>query len=422
MNQNQMMNQNKQIMDNNNMMSQNNIPMMMNQQNNQLFNQNNNNNIIFNNQNPPLNQNNPQLSNPNNPMNGNGQSQNPQFLPPTKTKLIDLGDTSYLNSVLQLLGNIPEFQKYFLNQKNQTNITEKIKNHPLSFVVYRLFYHLHPENGKEELYKPDSLLEVLGILNVVYKSHKRRNPNDLIAFILNTLHKELNKVKNSENPNPNLNLINKEQAILAGSQNFKQFNRSTISGNLNWFEVKESMCKNCGLSLYNLYSFNTFELDILSTYKIKNNSITIYDCLNFYEYGKPQKLFCNRCHSYSQFINKKKVYCMPNMIIFSLNRGELTNDLINVPFMIEEQINLSQKIEASSPDNNYNYKLAGIVSVFKDDKGIFKYSTFCKSSLDQQWYYYFNDEKIIQYDFNKVLQLHNNSKYIPCILLYKQII
>ena len=36
-------------------------------------------------------------------------------------------------------------------------------------------------------------MEVLAVLNVVYKSLKRRNPNELLSFILDNLHSELNK-------------------------------------------------------------------------------------------------------------------------------------------------------------------------------------------------------------------------------------
>ena len=315
------------------------------------------------------------------------------------------------------MGSISEFVNYFLKKENQKSITDKIKSQPLSFVVYRLFYHLYPKNGKEESYKPDSLLEVLGILNAVYKSHKRRNPNDLISFILNTLHKELNKENNSDNQNQNLNMTNREQLINASLINFGKSNKSIISGYLNWFEIKESSCQQCGSQFYNLYSFNTFELDILFTYKFKQQQpITILDCLKIHQMAKPQNLFCKSHNNYSKFINTSKIYCTPKLIIFSLNRGELNDELINVPFIIEDKIYLSMLIEAGlSPKN---YQLAGIVSVFKDNNNNFKYAAFCKSFLNQQWQYYFN-ENIQQFNLNQVLELHNNNKYIPCILLYR---
>ena len=108
-----------------------------------------------------------------------------------------MGDTSYLNSVLQLLGTIRDLARYFVNPTNEKFFVDNINNASLSFVIYRLFTHFYPypEKNQREIYTPDTLLQVLGNINQVYNSKNKRNPNDLIFFILNFIHREINLKK-----------------------------------------------------------------------------------------------------------------------------------------------------------------------------------------------------------------------------------
>ena len=85
----------------------------------------------------------------------------------SRTGLLNLGDTSYLNVILQLLGQIREFAEHFLIKKNYYH--ENIKAMPLSFVTSRLYTHIYKQNNNVvEKYKPNSYLRVLGVLNKLY--------------------------------------------------------------------------------------------------------------------------------------------------------------------------------------------------------------------------------------------------------------
>ena len=133
---------------------------------------------------------------------------------------------------------------------------------------------------------------------------------------------------------------------------------------------------------------------------------------------KKQNLKCKKCNKYSQISNKSKIYSSPNMFIFSLNRGDLKNNsLIQIPFYIEEKLDISSFLENKQAPNLY--ELTGIVSIcFQQNKYI--YVSFCKSPVDQQWYYY-NDENINPANLNYIMNAHNNNNYIPCILAYIKI-
>lgn len=382
------------------------------------------NNIIINNQNRILNNYNMQ----NNLQNNKGQKSNNNKVPITqseysfsrytkapKTGLKLLGDTSYLNSVLQLIGNIRSIASYFLNPKNADYINNNIGNIPVSFVFHRFFLHLYPFPEKEnrQIYKPETFLELLGDINKIYHTKNRRNPNELLFFILNILHNEL-KDKN------NIKIIcsdisDKNNVIKIESQNFAKNNNSIISNHFNWFEIKLLKCSKCGKNEYSLHSYNTFELNIMLTYQIKKQPIKINYCLEIYEKTTTHNSICKYCQKSTQFFMTSKIYSPSNIFIFSLDRKNLNQNFLKISFIIEEKIDITNFLEIKQgPQKNYN--LIGILSYFQKEN---KYISFCMSPIDKQWYIY-NDEDVELTNIITIINDHNIQKYyIPCILVYR---
>ena len=102
----------------------------------------------------------------------------------------------------------------------------------------------------------------------------------------------------------------------------------------------------------------------------------------------------------------------PNYFIFSLNRNNLDKDLLQIPFIVEEKINISNYLEMSKAPKDYQLK--GILSFNNKEN---KYVSYCMSPVDKKWYLY-NDEEIVLTEFNKVINSHNSNQIIPCILVY----
>jgi len=225
---------------------------------------------------------------------------------PIELGLININNnTSYLNSVLQLIKNLNNFSDYYLDNKNSIFINNNVEKFPLSYVTHRLFTHFYPlEDRKEVLYNPSPFLRVI---NTIYDNNYTRtyenNPNDLIKLILEKLDYESNQ-SNCINKNTKKelkeneeeeeeeeeeynedkeNLINyKKLKILGNGGN----NNSIVSNNLHWYEIQDFQCSTCQKIWYKFLSNNTFKLRIFETYNSKENSnnyITIYDCLNYFE-------------------------------------------------------------------------------------------------------------------------------------------
>ena len=329
------------------------------------------------------------------------------------TGLKNLVDTSYLNSVLQLLGTIRDLARYFVNPTNEKFFVDNINNASLSFVIYRLFTHFYPypEKNQREIYTPDTLLQVLGNINQVYNSKNKRNPNDLIFFILNFIHREINLKKTKYISK--VNHKDKNQVVNQSFDDFRKSNESIVSKNFFWFELKTQRCSACGNNFYYFNSYETFELDLAYCASNNNNNypLTISTCLQI-QSNKSQKSFCDYCQTYHPMNIFNKIYYSPSYFVFSLNR-EGNPNLLNVPFLLENYIDIDPFLEYKQ--SYKKYEIHAIVSFSRNEN---KYVCFGQSPVDKQWYLY-NDEKVDIININNVLNFHNNNAYVPCILLYK---
>ena len=342
------------------------------------------------------------------------------------TGLKNLGNTSYLNSVLQLLGNIRSFASYFLNPENGKLFQDKLEKYPISFVTHRLCFHLYTlfiKRGRE-IYTPDSYMCMLGNYNWIYKDYKERDPRMVLVYILNKLHDELNKGKSEDNDfiENNMKISQDRNSIINLSlQNMMKYNNSIIFNYFNWCEIKETKCMNCSNEIYDFLNFSTFELNIfdLARYKRNIDSVKLEDCLDFYSIPKIKKKYCYSCKDYKESTTTTQIFSSPNIFIFLLNLENTTNDeeLDNINFVIEKQVDLGKYIENKSAP--LKYELIGMVYL---DKIRNKYCTLACSPIDFNWFLY-EDENVCMKSYDTFMQQKFNKSlyYKPCILVYKSI-
>ena len=325
--------------------------------NNNMHFQNNNNQNMFN-------------INPNN--NFIGSNNYPDDDPSIKnTRLSDLGKKSYLNSVLQCLGNIDLLRQYFLNKEIENGILSSIALKRLAFAIQRLFVHLN--NFNNEIYRPDSILGVLQEKNIIFKQENYElNPNNCLNFILNALHDELNWKKRN-NFFQSFNQYNEQEVIQVGKSNFDSANDSIISNTFSCFGLKEIRCANCRQRKYEFQNFLTFELDLLGFFdQTKKNRISIFDCL---EYAIQKKIisnvYCEFCRNLNRTESLFSFIHTPEILIFMIDRGNFDKKLMDLNFCIDNEIGLEPYMTYKEPQ--VKYELRGIVSIYGN-----KYISFIK--------------------------------------------
>ena len=407
---------------NNNQINFNNFD---NNQNNNLDNIQNNvidniNNLDLNNNNLNLNDNINNLNLNDNNIINNFENQFKINRKIPKVGLKNIGESSCINAILQILGNIEEFSNYFLEPDTMSFIDNVKIEMPLSFEIKEFLLNQYTEKGNnQEGYDPSSILKVLypgdkGILK------KRVNPNELLKSILKNLDEEM--LGNNIDTKYDHNEFDKNDTITKGINHYNNMNNSKIFNIFNFFEIISFKCFKCNNIKYEFNSLYFINLNILKYYNSVINKdkekFTINGCIRF-QSNFQKDIFCKICKYNENMKISSKIYKPPNILLVLIDRGiNLTqnNKLLNIPFLVEEKINLNNFIENKS--SRVNYELNGIISISVFDK---KYVVNCKSYIDNQWYYY-NDEKVQPILFNNVLKSNNNNTYyIPCILIYKLI-
>ena len=352
------------------------------------------------------------IKNPNNDVSNNNNNTISQMIKVKRTCLKNLGDTSYLNSVLLCLSNIEELKKYFTDKRNINFIKTNAKKLALSFFFEELFKNFYLEKEKKDLYTPEHILKILGFYNEnFFKDTEINNPNKCLIYVLKILHYELNRLKNNKENNE-YDKKDRNMVINYGIKNFFNTNDSVISDNFNWLEIKQYECSECAETIYDMKTFNYFNLELLELYSINKKELKIEECINFKSQEKKESQDCLTCNKKCPMKSISAIYRSPKIFVFLLDRGNANGEQLEVPFYLEEEINLESCIEDKKAPKKY--KLIGLVSINKDKKYIAFYNTF-----KEGFWYFYNDEECYKIQQKELIDNHNNNTFIPCILFYK---
>ena len=151
---------------------------------------------------------------------------------------------SYIIATLQCFANIEQLNQYFLSKENET----KICQNKLSKIFLEVIKNIN-ENGN---IKDNILLnfqKLIVEMNSSFKEIKDNEPKDLILFLVETMHKELNKVKNDiTNYNADqLNIYDINECFESYKKYFIKNFQSVFSDN--FYGIDDTQEKHFSLSL-----------------------------------------------------------------------------------------------------------------------------------------------------------------------------
>ena len=296
-----------------------------------------------------------------------------------------------------------------------------------------VIFNLWDENSKEQYFSPNYFKEILGSENKMFEGISANDSKDLILFLYDRIHKELNERENnkyeekeisSDQTNPSIEL-NKCRNF------FKCTNKSIISDLFYFDQANITQCLNCHKSIYNftMYNIIIFPLEKTRLYKANRQSnflnVNIFDCFECYtqeERNIPgNTMYCKLCNSDSDFVISSKFSSFPEILTIILNRGHnLQFDVeFQVNYIIEDlqeyMVNLSDKNNKEKPKPKESYELISIIIHIGNSGMDGHFYTYCKSPVNRKWYWY-NDAKVKEVD-----DPLESTKGIPYLLFYQKI-
>ena len=339
--------------------------------------------------------------------------------------LANIGATCYMNATLQCLAHIQRLTHYLLNSETKKKISSDKIKYKLTSAYLTVLENLW-QNKNIKYYSPNQFKDVISEMNSLFAGIQANDSKDLILFLLETMHNELNlENKNINNINNQDNYVddiqaqyNYEMALKNFSNYFKEKYNSIISTLFYGMFNSITCCQNCNVVLNNVQCYNIliFPLQKVKEYKMKmDNIVDLYECFDYNQ--RPdlisgKSFYCNNCRTMVDNVNTTKLLYCPKILVINFNRGKgLEFDVkINFP----EYIDIINYVYYKDNSPTF-YELVGIVTHFGPSSMGGHFIAFCKSFGNQQWYKY-NDAIVDPSSFEEA-----KNTGVPYILFYSYI-
>ena len=309
----------------------------------------------------------------------------------------------YMNSVIQILKNIKEFQQFILYSKGpekQDNIFQSLK---------KLLNDLCYSNEKSI-----SIREFKKYFSQKFTRFQGKVNNDstyFLIYLLDYLHKIFNKPKNNITKIDNfihLKLEKQEKDELAKFlKKYESKNGSKIQDLFYGYQMNKIICGGCGSVSISFQSFNILDIPLMDE-KTINKSLE--QCLNSYLLTKDQNgvkgFECSKCQTFLS--HQISIIKLPPVLFINLKRvgeNEVYYHEINIPFYL--QTTNVEKLK----NFNSKYELIGFIKHYGNEEEGHNIA-YSKNIFNNKWYK-FNDS-IIE-------EVNNNLKTDKSFLLLYQL-
>ena len=339
--------------------------------------------------------------------------------------LQNIGATCYMNATIQCLCHVSKLKEYFLNSQLVMKDTQN-KQCALTMEFCKVINNLWKSSFEgKNYYAPNSFKDIISEMNPLFQGIAANDSKDLIIFLYEKIHKELNNPMN-QNYQYDQDAMNDND--LQEFRNSYYPKNSSIILDTFYFEHKNMIkCKNCGCekSNYNIYNILVFPLEKVREFMIQKFpgqllNITLENCFEHYQTGEllcgTNQIYCNNCRQSADAQNINILYNSPDVLTIILNRGKGLQ--FDVTFAYPLLLNLQPFVVNNNGKNN-NYELICVLSHLGPSGMSGHFIAFCKSPVDGNWYMY-NDAMVDKC----VDPRYINNTYIenlPYVLFYQRV-
>jgi len=356
-------------------------------------------------------------------------SQNPQ-LHPVALGFPNLGNTCYMNSVLECLLNSPKLANYFLTGNHLMNRAEAPLAEIFGEVVSNAFAK---SNGVEEVSRPlTKFKSTLERVAPVFEGYAQNDAHEFFRLLIEKIHDEVNSApKRSEAYSefkPSRSASTLQQKAAEWSKYSTDRDKSLITSTFGGVLVNEVICTKCRHVSPTFEDALDLSLNLPSTTgaasSLKHETATLESCIKeFITNEFIQGYSCENCKKKNVSLKRTTIWKQPETLVIQLKRfvydqyGDRKKVRDPVSFPLDSLI-LDAFMHERSPDRGGKYKLYGVVNHLGSlDAG--HYIALIYNEHLKCWLQY-NDSKISKVSDKDMLEFSRGSSE-PYILFYKRV-
>ncbi|OWK62108.1 Ubiquitin carboxyl-terminal hydrolase 8 [Lonchura striata] len=338
---------------------------------------------------------------------------------PALTGLRNLGNTCYMNSILQCLCNAPHLAEYFNRNLYQADINRSnFLGHKGEVaeefgVIMKALWA-----GQYKYISPKDFKITIGKINDQFSGYSQQDSQELLLFLMDGLHEDLNKADNRKRyKEENNDHLDDSSAAEIAWHKHKQLNESIIVALFQGQFKSTVQCLTCHKRSRTFEAFMYLSLPLASSSKC-----TLQECLRLF--SKEEKLtdnnrfYCSHCKTRRDSLKKIEIWKLPPVLLVHLKRfsydGRWKQKLqTSVDFPLET-LDLSQYVIGPKTSLK-RYNLFSVSNHYGGLDGG-HYTAYCKNASKQRWFK-FDDHEVSEISASSV---KSSAAYILFYTSYEQ--
>ncbi|CDR47706.1 CYFA0S36e00628g1_1 [Cyberlindnera fabianii] len=339
------------------------------------------------------------------------------------TGLHNIGNSCYMNCVIQCLLGTVTFSRIFVDGSYQAhvNINSKLGSKGIMARYFsELAKALYQNNNR--VYEPRNFKSVVGSLNYMFRNTDQQDCSEFLNFVLDGLHEDLNECGSKPRPPPSTKeeeMARESMSIRTASTiEWEKYLVSDFSAIVHLFQGQFSSrlkCLECGTTSTTFQSFSVLSLPIPEQYiNTRYEKIPLDKC--FEEFTKLEVLdgdnrwHCSKCKQLRKSTKQITITRMPMNLIVHLKRFragssyQKVTTFIDYPFKMEltkywppfEGSEEEAKLMSTLPVRNqvppFKYRLYAVAN-HSGSLGSGHYTAFVMKGGVKKWCY-FDDTRV----------------------------
>ncbi|XP_076780935.1 ubiquitin carboxyl-terminal hydrolase 2 isoform X1 [Arvicanthis niloticus] len=310
--------------------------------------------------------------------------------------LRNLGNTCFMNSILQCLSNTRELRDYCLQRLYMRDLGHTSSAHTALMEEFAKLIQTIWTSSPNDVVSPSEFKTQIQRYAPRFVGYNQQDAQEFLRFLLDGLHNEVNRVAARPKASPeNLDHLPDEEK---GRQMWRKYLEREDSriGDLFVGQLKSSLtCTDCG---YCSTVFDPFWDLSLPIAKRGYPEVTLMDCMRLFTkediLDGDEKPTCCRCRARKRCIKKFSVQRFPKILVLHLKRfsesrirtSKLTT-FVNFPLR-----DLDLREFASENTNHAVYNLYAVSNHSGTTMGG-HYTAYCRSPVTGEWHT-FNDSSV----------------------------